>query len=122
MMSIQDQIRTVAAELGFDITPSQVNRMAGTLKFSRLRTASNLDPLIRKEMEWLIEQARQELPTVNTADATTTIPGFQQITDSLNQGNCPRCGKQMRTVKLADDSPVLHCGGECRITLWMPEK
>ena len=123
-MTIQDQIRRTAAELKLELTQSQITRMAGTLRFSRVRTASNMDPLIRKELQRLVDIARAQLPTVE-ATSTATVSresAFKQIDDSLASGNCPRCGKHMREVKLADYSPALYCEGECRITLWSPEK
>lgn len=124
-MTIQDQIRRAAAELKLDLTQSQITRLAGTLRFCRVRTASNLDPLIRKELQELAEKARQELPMVEATNAEATVSresAFKKIDDSLASGNCPRCGKKMREVKLADYSPALYCEGECRITLWSPEK
>ncbi|KKL52615.1 hypothetical protein LCGC14_2283690 [marine sediment metagenome] len=125
-MTIQDQIRQQAADLKFDITTQQINRVAGTLRYCRIRIASNLDPLIRKELQRLMQQAQKELPTVEAdvlASANTARDGtFKKIDDSLRQGNCPRCGKKMRNVNLADYTPALYCEGECRITLWPQEK
>jgi len=123
-MTIQEQIRQTAASMKIKLTSRQLNRIAGTVKFSRVRVASNLDPLIRKELQKLADEALQELPVVNTteAEARNRESAFKQIDDSLSSGHCPRCGKKMREVKLADYSPALYCDGECRITLWMPEK
>ena len=124
-MTIQDQIRRTAAELKLELTKSQITRLVGTLRFSRVRTASNLDPLIRKELQRLVDIARAELPAVEVAATDAAVgreSAFKQIDDSLASGNCPRCGKKMREVKLADYSPARYCEGECRITLWPPEK
>lgn len=124
-MTIQDQIRTIAADLKLELTQSQITRLAGTLQFSRIRSASNLDPLIRKELQRLVDKAREELPVVEIAGTEAAgrsrESAFKTIDDSLASGNCPRCGKKMREVKLADYSPALYCEGECRITLWSPE-
>jgi ribosomal protein S27AE len=57
---------------------------------------------------------------VRTAE-NTDESGFKKIDDSLKKGNCPRCGKQMADVLLADYTPAKFCKGECRITLWKIE-
>lgn len=118
-MSIHDSIRRVAAELNLNVSGQLVNRVAGTLRFARVRQASNLDPLIRQELQRLLSELRVEPASI---EAATTDATFQQIDVSLQRGTCPRCGKQMTDVLLADYTPARFCEGECRITLWVPEK
>ncbi len=122
-MSIQDKVRTAAANRNLDITQQQLNRLVSTLRYSQLRTASNLDPLIQKELTSLVKQIQQQHPAATMAaqDANAAMASeatFKQIDDSLVRGSCPRCGKKMREVQLADYTPALFCEGECRITLW----
>lgn len=123
-MTTQEQIRLAAAKRNLNLTDAQVNRIAGTLRYSRLRTASNLDPIIQKELTRLVDKIRTQHPSTIATEATaaeaptTRDATFKQIDDSLANGNCPRCGKKMRDVLLADYTPALFCEGECRITLW----
>lgn len=119
-MSYHDQIRQKARQLGIDVTTQQVSRVAGTLQFAGARRAHHLEPLITKALQQLANEVKRELPVVTARDATDAT--FQKIDASLQQGMCPRCGKKMRDVKLADNTPAIYCDSECRITLWPPEK
>ena len=119
-MSYNKQIRQQAQKLNLEVTLQQVNSIAGTLRFAGIRHTADLDHLIQQELQRLIQQAKQELPVVATNDPTDGT--FQRIDASLQQGMCPRCGKKMRDVLLADYTPAVYCAGECRITLWPPEK
>lgn len=114
-MNIQEEVRRQAAVLEIELTNSDVNRIAGTVRFARVRTADSLVKMVEREMAKLVQKVRQE-PVAAETNAGT----FQKIDASLSQGTCPRCGKKMQDVLLADYTPARYCGGECRITLWPP--
>lgn len=111
-MTIFDAIRKVAKEGGMELDRSTLNKVAGTLKASGVRTpTTDLVRLAIKNSQ--PKSLRTAAPKQNTDES-----GFKKIDDSLKKGVCPRCGKQMADVLLADYTPAKFCKGECRITLW----
>jgi len=119
-MNIQDEIRRQATKLSLNLHDNDVNRIAGTIRFARVRTASGLEQMVERELAKLVQKVRQEL-TIEAA-IETSAGTFQKIDVGLSQGTCPRCGKKMKDILLADYTPARYCGGECRITLWPPEQ
>lgn len=119
-MNIQKEIRRQATALHLELADSDVNRLVGTVRFAHVRTASGLTQMVERELARLMQKVSQE--TTNKAANETKAGTFQKIDTSLSQGTCPRCGKKMQDVLLADYTPARNCGGDCRITLWPPEK
>ena len=108
-MSIYRNVRDKATEMGIELTDGSVNRIVGTARFASLANTADLIDLIRQEHE------REVQKTAGTAMLADT---FAAIDSSLRQGACPRCGKKMKDVKLADYTPAKYCDSDCRITLW----
>lgn len=113
MPNIYEAIRKVADTQGYEVDTSTVNRVAGTLKVAGVRKPT--DDLIQRALEKI---TNNKFDFTVTAQENTDDSGFKKIDDSLKQGKCPRCGKTMADVLLADYTPAKFCKGECRITLW----
>lgn len=118
-MHLYDKIRQAAKELKFDVSAQQISRIAGTVKIAGARTASQIDSIVLTQLQSLLEAVQKEAPVVKAEAKEAT--SFRQIDASLDNGTCPRCGKNMIAVKLADYTPARYCGGECRVVLWKPE-
>lgn len=104
MSTMYDQIRIAAKQKGVELSDTAVNRIVGTLRFAG---TDALSAAITLEAE---RQAKEA--------ATIAANTFGSIDASLKSGKCPRCGKMMKEVLLADASPAIYCSGECRIVLW----
>lgn len=119
-MTLQEKIRKVAKEMDVTISQPMINRIVGTLRFAKVRTAQNLDPLIRKEVKRLVSQRPE---TSKTAEAEMKgARSLSEIEDNLRRQTCPRCGQRMRDVLLADYTPAIYCDRDCRITLWRSQQ
>ncbi len=116
MRNLYDQIRELAAAEGVGADDSTVYRVAGTL-----RTASITD--VADNLDVALKALHTEMRTEAAATAVKSEgeDAFRRVDAGLSQGTCPKCGKPMTRVKLADYTPALYCKGECRITLWPPE-
>lgn len=113
-MTIFNAIRKVAKENGIELDRSTLNKVAGTLKTAGVRTPS--EDLVRLAIQ--STQPKPDKTRTAEAESNTDESGFKKIDDSLQKGHCPRCGKKMADVLLADYTPAKFCKGECRITLW----
>jgi hypothetical protein len=117
-MSIYEVIRREAQQMEVELTDTQINRIVGTLRFAG--GDYNKD-LLREEINRFLHEVQK--PPVETANRQQPMQtSFRQIDASIESGTCPRCGRKMRSVKLADYTPATYCDGECRIVLWPPEK
>lgn len=111
-MSIYDDIRQKAQQTNVELTDHEVYRIAGTLRFAGAASFSNV--LVQE-----LEAFRRRSMAVDAAAESQT---FQKIDASLKDGVCPRCGKTMMDVKLADYTPAKFCSGDCRIVLWQNDE
>jgi len=106
----------VAAEKGYKVSDASLSKIAGTLNAATgVRTASAHTDLIERMLSQYSENEVQQKKEASNIQGGSS---FKQIDASLLSGNCPRCGKVMQDVKLADYTPARYCAGECRITLW----
>ena len=106
-MSINQDIRVAAGKLGIPVTDHDVAKIVGTIRVAGVTEAS-------PQFDELVGRALQKIGTKEVVQEHS----FEHIDASIEKGACPRCGKAMRHVKLADYTDALFCAGDCRITLW----
>jgi len=120
MSNLHAAVRRVAHTLGHDADQNTVNHVVGTLKIAGVtEDNTGTESIIKRELKRLFAKMQPEAVSTTAASEENV---FSQIDHSLKQGNCPRCGKKMVDVLLADYTPARFCKGECRITLWSSEE
>lgn len=116
-MALHGQLRALAHENNIELDDGMLSRIAGTL-----RTADVVD--VKQNLDLALKELHREHR--EAADQTGVKPTeeetFRRIDAGLSKGLCPKCGKPMSPVKLADYTPALFCTGECRVTLWSAEE